>query len=112
MKTHEITAIGKSMRNTLIVCAAVPRRKICKFLICCFTEGFWEYLIYLAAIDQERNLALFYVDLAYDAQEVTIYKDVCESRTSKSSSLRRDGWATTAAWMTLSNARSNTRRAV
>ncbi len=58
MKTHEITAIGKSMRNTLIVCAAVPRRKICKFLICCFTEGFWEYLIYLAAIDQERNLAL------------------------------------------------------
>jgi len=41
-------------------------------------------------------------------------RDVCEAerRTSKSSGLKRDGWATTAAWMIFSKARSNVRRAI
>jgi hypothetical protein len=63
MKTHDITADGKSMRYTLIVSTTVPGREVCKFLICFFTHGLWEHLIVLAAIDQERSLALLNVDL-------------------------------------------------
>ena len=63
MDTHEITADSKAVRYALIVSATVARRKICKFLICCFTSGLWEHFIVLATIDQERDLALLDVDL-------------------------------------------------
>jgi len=53
-----ITANSESMGCTFVVSAAVARRKICKFLICRFSEGLRERLIQLAAIDQERSLAL------------------------------------------------------
>ena len=109
MKTHQITANGKPMGCTFIVSAAVPGREACEFLICFFGKGLRERVIIIAAIDQERNLALLDVSLRHYTQEV--YEDVCVRRTSKSSGLRREGWETTAAWMTLSNARSNTRRA-
>jgi hypothetical protein len=46
------------MRCTLVVSAAVPRGKVCKFLICRFSKGLWEQFVDLAAIDQERGLAL------------------------------------------------------
>ena len=63
MKTHQITANSKSMGCTLIISAAVPGREACKFLICCFSKGLWEQLVMLAAIDQERSLALLDVGL-------------------------------------------------
>jgi hypothetical protein len=63
MKTHQITANGKSMGCTLIVSAVVPGREACKFLICRFGKGLWERVIIIAAIDQERNLALLDVGL-------------------------------------------------
>jgi hypothetical protein len=110
MKTHQITASGKSMRYTLIVSAPVPGPEVCKFLIGFFTHGLWEHLIILAAIDQERSLALLDVDLLGNTQQVN--EDVCKWRTSKSSALKRDGWAMTAARMRFSNARSNVRRAI
>ena len=56
--TYEVTANGKSMSCTLIVSAAVPGRKVCKFIICRFSKGLWEQFVDLAAIDQERSLAL------------------------------------------------------
>ena len=98
------------MGCTFIISAAVPGREAFKFLICCFGKGLWERVIFFAAIDQDRNPALLDVSLRNYTQEV--YEDVCERRTSKSLGSRRAGWATTAAWMTLSNARSNTRRAI
>ena len=64
MDTHEITANSKAVRYALIVSAAVARRKIGKFLICCFTSGLWEHFIVLTAIDQERGLALLDVNLS------------------------------------------------
>jgi hypothetical protein len=51
------------MGYTFIVIAAVPGREVCKFLIRCFTHGFWEHFVVLAAIDQERNFALLDVGL-------------------------------------------------
>jgi hypothetical protein len=98
------------MGCTFIISAAVPGREAFKFLICCFGKGLWKRVIFFAAIDQDRNLALLDVGLRNYTQEV--YEDVCERRTSKSLGWRREGWATTAAWMTLSIARSNTMRAI
>jgi hypothetical protein len=63
MDTHDITANSKPVRCALIVSAAVARRKICKFLICCFTSGLWEHFIVLTTVDQERDLALLDVNL-------------------------------------------------
>jgi hypothetical protein len=57
-RTYEITANGKSMSCALIVSAAVPGRKVCKFIICRFSKGLWEQFVDLAAIYQERSLAL------------------------------------------------------
>ena len=45
------------MRYTLVISAAVARRKICKFLICRFSKRLRERAIVFAAIDQERSLA-------------------------------------------------------
>jgi hypothetical protein len=63
MKAHHITANSKSMGRTLIVSAAVPGREACKFLVCFFSKVLWERIVILAAIDQERSLALLDVGL-------------------------------------------------
>jgi len=57
-RVANITADSESMGCTLVVSAAVARCKICKFLISRLSKGFREGLIQLAAIDQERSLAL------------------------------------------------------
>jgi hypothetical protein len=62
------------MGCTFVVSTTVPGREACKFLICRFSEGLWECAIVLAAIDQERSLALLDVGLRRNAQEV--YDDV------------------------------------
>lgn len=113
---RHITTNSESMSTSLEEFPLIPGLELAlaEKLICLITRFAWKRWVVAARVDEQWGFRFSIVRLSVEVQYTNLchWKSPIKCLTSRSSgSLRRDGWDITDAFMTLSNARSNTYRA-